>query len=38
MFATLPDGHFSADGRIFGLPALSFPGGIHYYIDLTEPD
>ena len=39
LFATLPDGHFSEDGRIFGTPALRLPGGRPtHQVQLTEPD
>ena len=39
LFATLPDGHFSKDGRIFGTPALRLPGGCPtHQVQLTEPD
>jgi hypothetical protein len=38
LFAALPDGHFSDDGRVFGTPALRLPSGQPtHYVHLTEP-
>jgi hypothetical protein len=38
LFAALPDGHFSDDGRVFGTPALRPPPGQPtHYVHLTEP-
>ena len=39
LFAGLPDGHLSADGRVFATPALRGPGGApDRRVVLSEPD
>ena len=39
LFAGLPDGFFSTDGRVFATPALRFPGDdLTHFVPLTEPN